>query len=436
MGLTGNQRSLQFRFVLKMGIMLLPLLMVAWISVSSLHRQRQSLDLILQEILQEKEPVMVIQDKLHEAVSLIYLHLLGDGNGDIARQFGILKGEIDTYLSQRQSMKFGLDEEWKSYGKVQASWQKIEAAAAGIFAHDPNLNSPETAVLYREVDKAHREIIGEFRHIHQMANEEISEAEREVRGVERKTVWAVNSTLLAGLIIVILVGIRLARSILQPMRVLGTGARELTSGNLDYRLQVDREDEFGALMKTFNAMASALQKSQEALKDLAIHDPLTGLYNHREFFLLLQDEVDRSSRYAHPVSLLMLDLDKFKQINDSLGHLTGDKVLQQVATVIAEQIRKSDHASRYGGDEFALLLPETDLPEAFEFAERLQQAVLKRPVVLEDGKPLVVTASIGVASFPTDASDYMDLVAVADHALYRAKANPHQKVCCGRQPAV
>ncbi len=97
------------------------------------------------------------------------------------------------------------------------------------------------------------------------------------------------------------------------------GARELTSGNLDYRLQVDREDEFGALMKTFNAMASALQKSQEALKDLAIHDPLTGLYNHREFFLLLQDEVDRSCRYAHPVSLLMLDLDKFKQINDKMA---------------------------------------------------------------------------------------------------------------------
>lgn len=436
MGLTGNQRSLQYRFVLKMGIILLPLLMVAWISVSSLHRQRQSLDLILQEILQEKEPVMVIQGKLHEAVSLIYLHLLGDGNGDIARQFGTLKGDIDTYLAQRQSLKFGLDEEWKSYGKVQASWQKIEAAAAGIFVHDPNLNSPETAVLYREVDKAHREIIGEFRNIHRMANEEISEAEREVRGGERKTVWAVNSTILAGLIIVILVGIRLARSILQPMRVLGTGARELTSGNLDYRLQVNREDEFGALMKTFNAMASALQKSQEDLKDLAIHDPLTGLYNHREFFLRLQDEVDRSIRYTHPVALLMLDLDKFKQINDSLGHLFGDKVLQHVATVIGEQIRKSDHASRYGGDEFAVLLPETDLPEAFEFAERLQQEVLKRPVKLEDGEPLVVTVSIGVASFPKDASDYMDLVAVADHALYRAKENPHQKVCCGRQPAV
>ena len=432
MGLIPNLGSLRYRFIMKMGLMLVPLFMVAWIAVFALHSQRHSLDLILQEALHEMEPVLVVQDKMQKAVSLLYHHLLEDDKDDYQRQFDTLKVEIDSFLARQQALQSNREGEWKSFLTIQQRWQNITAAAAEIFTLRQDSDFHDTVFLYQRVDRAYREIADEIDHIHAVAYGHIRDAEIAVRAVEDKAVWAVYVTLLTGIVIIILVGFLLARSVLLPMRVLGAGARELTSGNLDYRLQVDRDDEFGALMRTFNEMAAALQSGQEELKNLAIRDPLTGLYNHREFFRLLQDEVHRSERYAHPLSLLMIDLDKFKEINDTLGHLTGDHVLQHVAAVIGEQIRKSDHASRYGGDEFAILLPETDLQEAFEFAERLQQAVLLRPLTLGDGKPLQVTLSIGVASFPQDAKDFMDLVAVADHALYRAKGSRERKVCCGR----
>jgi two-component system cell cycle response regulator len=421
---------LGYRFVLKMGLLLFPLFMLVWISASSLHSQRHSLDLILQEVLHEKDPVMVLQTKMHQAVSLIYRHLLADDKVESGLQFEILKGEVNALLATRGAMQFGQEQEWQCYKKVGENWQRIEAVATKIFSNRPSEGPVDTEALYREVDQASGAITVQIRLIRRMADAEIGEAEGRIRMLEQKAVWAVYSALIAGLAIVVLVGILLARSVLLPMRELSNGAKELASGNLGYRLQVDRQDEFGSLMTTFNEMAAALQRSQDDLKDIAIRDPLTGLYNHREFFRLLQEEVDRSCRYERALALLMMDLDKFKEINDKEGHLVGDQVLRHVARTIRAQIRKSDHASRYGGDEFAVLLPETDLEEAVEFAERFQKTVADRPLRLLSGEKLYISLSIGVASFPKNATTYMELVAVADQSMYRAKHDPSQQVCC------
>ncbi len=430
MGMLPQKGSLGYRFILKIGLLLLPLLTVVWISVSSLHSQRHSLDLILQEVLHEKDPVMLLQIKMHKGVRLIYQYLLGGDRVESGRQFEILKGEVDALLAKSRTLRFRPDLERQCYRKVEENWRKIETAGTRLFDRPSNGNAADSEAIYKEVGQASEVISEQIRLIHQMADEEISGAEARIKVLEQQTEWAVYSALMAGLVIVILVGILLARSVLLPMRVLSIGAKELTSGNLGYRLLVDRGDEFGSLMKNFNEMAAALQKSQDDLRNIAIRDPLTGLYNHREFFRLLQEEVDRSCRYERALALLMMDLDKFKDINDKEGHLVGDQVLRHVARIIRAQIRKSDHASRYGGDEFAVLLPETDLPEAFEFAERLQKTVAGRPLRLRSGERLHVALSIGVASFPKNASTSMELVAAADQGLYHAKHDPALQVCC------
>jgi diguanylate cyclase (GGDEF)-like protein len=162
-----------------------------------------------------------------------------------------------------------------------------------------------------------------------------------------------------------------------------------------------------------------------SLHQLAVHDDLTGLYNRREFNRLLVEELGRCQRYGRTLGLLMFDVDRFKAINDTLGHLAGDTVLRHMAQALRERLRAVDRAARYGGDEFAVILPETATEAAQEVAERLCQTV---PAVVEtrlkaDGLdlPLPLTLSIGVSELPHDADNADGLIDKADRALYAAK---------------
>ncbi|MDX6591396.1 MAG: hypothetical protein QOJ13_592 [Gaiellales bacterium] len=153
----------------------------------------------------------------------------------------------------------------------------------------------------------------------------------------------------------------------------------------------------------------------------AITDPLTGLANRRQFFDTLEREFERAQRFGTPLSLIMLDIDNFKQMNDVRGHLAGDAVLHGTAGTIEGLIREIDLAARYGGEEFGVLLPQTNLEGAKNLAERLREAVSLRVVMFGEDQINGVTASFGVASGPRTNADHLDLVARADAALYRAK---------------
>jgi diguanylate cyclase (GGDEF)-like protein len=154
----------------------------------------------------------------------------------------------------------------------------------------------------------------------------------------------------------------------------------------------------------------------------AITDELTGLANVRELHGALDREFERGRRFGTPVSLVLLDLDDFKQINDTYGHQQGDEVLTEVARVLQELSRDVDQAARYGGEELAVVLAQTELDGARKLAERMRQSVaeLRLPLITGDGE-VSVTASFGVASVPTSAHDKDSLIAAADAALYRAK---------------
>lgn len=159
----------------------------------------------------------------------------------------------------------------------------------------------------------------------------------------------------------------------------------------------------------------------QSLKELSTHDGLTGLYNHREFYVLLADELARALRFNRPVSLLMLDIDHFKRVNDTYGHQAGDTVLKGLSELLGREARAIDRVCRYGGEEITIILPEIDLEAAANIAERLRVAVEAQSFDVNASAPLRITVSIGVASFPAQTNNAQALVAAADAALYIAK---------------
>lgn len=167
---------------------------------------------------------------------------------------------------------------------------------------------------------------------------------------------------------------------------------------------------------------------QRELENLATHDGLTNLYNHRMFNKMINDEIKRSQRYNQPLSLLMLDIDHFKQVNDSYGHLTGDMILRKLGEMLMEEARNIDRVCRYGGEEIMVILPETEAHHAVEVAERLRQTVESKWFPISEDDKIAITVSIGVGSFPLHAQTESELITAADTALYAAKGNGRNRV--------
>lgn len=167
--------------------------------------------------------------------------------------------------------------------------------------------------------------------------------------------------------------------------------------------------------------ALKLGETLEAMRQLATHDQLTGLLNRREFDRELAEETERSRRFGHPFALVMVDIDHFKRINDTHGHPVGDVVLREVAHRLSAEMRTVDRVARFGGEEFALIVMESDAAAALETARRVCAAVARAPIAVREGLALNVTVSAGAASMPQHATTGDDLVAAADRALYAAK---------------
>jgi diguanylate cyclase (GGDEF)-like protein len=162
-------------------------------------------------------------------------------------------------------------------------------------------------------------------------------------------------------------------------------------------------------------------KMRDLLKDQATRDPLTNLFNRRYLEETLQRELHRAQRLSSPVSLIMMDIDHFKNINDTYGHKVGDEVLTKIGSLLKKYYRKSDAACRFGGEEFIVILPEMSLDIAIRRAEQIRAAAAALPLSYQGKGIKGVTISLGVASFPQHGKSMQEVISAADQALYRAK---------------
>ena len=171
------------------------------------------------------------------------------------------------------------------------------------------------------------------------------------------------------------------------------------------------------------ANQAAIAIDNAKLYELATKDGMTKLYIYRHFYTLLENEIRRCARYKRNMSLIMMDIDNFKKINDTYGHLTGDLILKRLAATLQETVRKIDIPARYGGEEFVVILPETDKKDACVIAERIRKNVAQIEVKINETQTLSPTISMGVAQFTTDGQEAKDLINAADTALYYSKHN-------------
>ena len=242
-------------------------------------------------------------------------------------------------------------------------------------------------------------------------------------------------------IFVIFISIEISKRITDPIGVLTRELEELGDGKVSKHIKnIKSQDEIGFLARTFERMSIRLnkaledvQKKNKKLEEISNHDGLTGLYNHRCIKEHMEVEFNRAYRYKTPLTCILLDIDFFKSINDTYGHLFGDVVLQGIAGVINNSCRKTDLAGRYGGEEFVILLPHTDLDQARVVAQKLFNAIIESNYC-DNENCISVTVSIGISFYHAGLETYAEMLSEADQAMYTAKKSGRNQICvCGKE---
>jgi diguanylate cyclase (GGDEF)-like protein len=269
-------------------------------------------------------------------------------------------------------------------------------------------------------------------------------AEKERKKAYAQIVQLRNFTMALVLGLLLFIGLAaylLGLTLVRPLDRLTRGAAKVAAGDLEVDVPVLSRGEVGYLTEVFNNMVTRLRQGREKLAainetlrqkneelhEISITDSLTALYNRKHLMETLDKEVARSERHKHTFALLVIDIDHFKEYNDTYGHLAGDEVLRRLAAVFKKSIRSCDYAARYGGEEFIVLLPEISAEDGVQAAERIRNQVAEKKFG-SNKKPMVVTVSVGVAAYPKDGKDPESVIKKADGALYKAKEHGRNRV--------
>ncbi len=429
--------SLRKRLILGIVVMLLPLLLFVIAAVGVIRPiVWGALDNAVQQWPEWIRPVGSLENLLLKSL-LASKHYLISHDPAEQESFSKLTAEADAAFDMLlQSDRLGAQER-SLLQDAQMRWNQARETGHSVFA----LAGAEDAFLTVEAiytfDKQVYETIALLD-----AGLEVSH-----RATAERLDWARRLGRIGPIIVAVMfaialgftvfIGILLARSILRPLDMFKHSVVRVGEGDLSSRVSLDAGDELGDLARAFNAMTEKLERNQAMLEDLSLQDELTGVFNYRGFQRRLAEEIERSHRYGRTFSLLLLDLDHFKAVNDNYGHPTGDEVLKLVVALMRSVVRPTDYVARYGGEEFAILLAETGPVGAKAMAERIRELVERNPAITALDDKIEVTASLGVASYPDDASSETELISAADAALYAAKRSGRNRVCqAGAQSSV
>ena len=399
--------------MLALAMMLLPLVAIAAIGVVTFSASAASLREFQKETVDESAAIERTRDLLGQADDLGEAYVEND-DAAIGAEFLALSRRIDSEFDGLRDL--GRDHHDLASG-ARARWEEA-ANDLNTAASEPSGERTDNALdpFHDHLDEA-GELLAD---LGAQNGTEVADAIAAIRWREQAQLVAALTTLIVGAAVAIGLARRLRRSIAVPLLSLEDAAAKFGSDELSYRVDVSSDDELGRVGNAFNTMASRLETSRADLRHLALHDPLTGLPNRALFVERMEQAIARARRRDSPFSVLYVDLDLFKGVNDTLGHDAGDKVLVAVANRITESLRAEDTAARLGGDEFGVLVGDGTLDTAVKVAERLSRA-LTCSVATAFGE-VPVRASIGVAVRQDD-EELDELLRQADTAMYAAKTH-------------
>lgn len=431
------------RLILGYGVTALILLLVAFIGMYSRH-------LLLEGMEETEEVAMEIEET--QRLSLAIERALMPPNdylisGDAAERerFHSALIEVDESLKRLRGHEILMDSEKRLLNELEGKVSAVRAKAEEIFSLPAGRRTEGTDLMYA-MDWIGREAHAILDGYAEIDREELREAMEK----GRRTAVVVDRSMIAGAALSILLAIvfvvYMERSIRIPINNLVESVTALNGSHWG-KVEIRDGAEITLLANEYNKMVERLRSSYEGLEEkvrertaelnelnkrleeLSITDGLTGIYNHRHFYTRLDEEAKRAERYGHPLSVIISDIDHFKDYNDAHGHPAGDSVLKGVASCIKGNARGQDTVARYGGEEFSIILPETEKEAALKVAERIRGCVSEQPFPNKETQPGGnLTISLGVATFPLDAGDVNGLVEKADKALYRAKEGGRNRV--------
>ena len=422
------RRSLRTRFVLGLGAVLLPFLVAMGVGYAYLLPALVSpLDNIVRVFVEQQAPAMQLQTALLQAAMPVNDYLI-NGQEDERELFASLRQEVDRAFRIVQQAHSTPDEVYLELASAREQWARALRLGEKIMRVPDPVGNADAAQEMKHFDAHIDQAVTSLEEVQHHFRQVIVASRAQAIKTRMTALWAAFAVFGAAVAVSLFAALALARSVTNPVDVLQRGVKQLAAGQLSHRIDSRRHDELGELAAAFNTMASALEKTQTELTELATLDGLTGLYNHRTFYVLLRGELARAQRFNRPVSLLLLDIDHFKSVNDTYGHQAGDAVLKELGALLGREAREIDRICRYGGEEIAIILPETDNDAAAGLAERLRASVKAHTFLAGNGASLHLTVSIGVASWPLHASNAQDLVAEADTAMYAAKQAGRNRV--------
>ena len=408
-----HSRSLARRLILALTAMLLPVVAVAGAGVLTFRSSVAALEDFRDETVGESKPIesvrelLVRADDLGEAYVEKHDRMMG-------RRFKKLSVKIDRGFIKLATLS-SLQERQVA-AAARARWEEAFAAA--------NKAASVPAGQYRDndlddfhdfIDQAGSLVADAYSLNLNQVSDEISSVQQR----ERRQLWTALAILVISSIAAGLLGRLVYRSITTPLALLERAASQFGSDELSHRISVTGDDELARVSRAFNDMAGKLQRSTDELHSQARHDPLTGLPNRTLFIERMEHAIARSDRSGTHFSVLYLDLDGFKAVNDTLGHEAGDELLVTVSERLRGSLRAEDTAARLGGDEFAVLLEGAGLGGAIETARRLTRTFSTTWAITAAEVPIAF--SIGVA-IRQDGEGLDQLLRQADTAMYASKA--------------
>lgn len=429
-------RSIYTRFQCAFVVAILGLVLMAAITLVSGRILMNTYESSVAEARFELMPAHRLQTVLREAEHLAYLYAI-QGDRSVPSRFKEIGETVNREFQQLTENTLRFDSVKHAHSNVSisetvAAWQTAQAAALHMFQF-----SPSTTEAIDGLKRAHATIdpvydaISEF---HRGSMEDLQKRLQDAHSIADQAYAAILGAILIGIVVLIAMGLVVGRSVLQPLVELQGAARKLGEKDFTHRVKLSNtRDELGQLGRAFNIAAATLQRLYGELERRSTHDGLTGAFNRAGFDARLSAECKSADRHKRSLSLLMVDIDFFKRVNDTHGHQTGDQVLQTLVRLMNETIRPGDILARYGGEEFIIILPETDEGGAMAMAERVRGTVEGYSFNCPIGVNIGVTVSIGCANRRAHAMASEDLVKAADAALYQAKKTGRNRVVSARE---